>query len=148
MSVRPRSGQAIPAGSGFGGRLQSELFNTQILEASSPEYREFVMTGVMSGEEAALTRALVAFCHTQLAHAQPDRFDWEEVQGAIHANPALVAQFVALFRLKFSPPDRDAAFATMRAGAKASRATTPATPISTTSAASCSAAACRLSITC
>lgn len=119
MSVRPRSGQAIPAGSGFDGRLQSELFNTQILEASSPEYREFVMTGVMSGEEAALTRALVAFCHTQLAHAEPDRFGWQEVQAAIHANPALVAQFVALFRLKFSPEERDRAesFATMRASA-------------------------------
>jgi len=119
MFVRPRGGQAVPAGVGLGDQLQSELFNTQILAASSPEYREFVTTGVMSGEDAALTRALVAFCHTQLAHAQPDRFDWEEVQGAIHANPALVAQFVALFRLRFSPDDRDrgASYATMRAAA-------------------------------
>jgi len=119
MSVRPRNGAAIPEGPGFGDRLQSELFNTQILSANSPEYREFVTTGVMSGEDAALTRALVAFCHTQLAHAQPDRFDWEEVQSAIHANPSLVAQFVALFRLRFSPDDRDrtASYVTMRAAA-------------------------------
>jgi glutamate dehydrogenase len=119
MRLRPRNAQPLPAGPGFGDRLQSELFNTQILAANSPEYREFVTTGVMSGEDAALTRALVAFCHTQLAHAQPDRFDWEEVQGAIHANPALVAQFVALFRLKFSPEERDRAeaFAVMRESA-------------------------------
>lgn len=119
MRLRPRGGRPLPEGPGFAGRLQSELFNTQILSGNSPEYREFVTTGVMSGEDAALTRALVAFCHTQLAHAQPDRFDWDEVQGAIHSNPSLVAQFVALFRLKFSPEgrDRDQSFATMRASA-------------------------------
>jgi glutamate dehydrogenase len=118
MRVRPRNQQA-KLDEGFGDRLQSELFNTQILSARSPEYREFVATGLMSGEDATLTRALVAFCHTQLAHAQPDRFAWQEVQAAIHANPALVAQFVALFRLKFSPEsqDRAQAFATMRASA-------------------------------
>ncbi len=119
LCVRPRNGQTISEGPEFGDRLQSELFNTQILAANSPEYREFVTTGMMSGEDAALTRALVAFCHTQLAHAQPDRFDWEEAQAAIHANPSLVAQFVALFRLRFSPEDRDrrAAFKTMREAA-------------------------------
>ena len=114
LSVRPRKGHVLA--DGVGDRLQSELFNTQILPASSPEYSEFVTTGIMSGEDASLTGAFVAFCHTQLAHAQPDRFDWEEVQSAIHANSALVAQFVALFRLRFDPAvrDRDAAYAALR----------------------------------
>jgi glutamate dehydrogenase len=115
MCVRPRKGR--PLAEGVGDRVQSELFNTQILPASSPEYAELVTTGQMSGEDASLTGALVAFCHTQLAHAQPDRFDWEEVQSAIHANSALVAQFVAMFRLRFDPAvrDREAAYAALRA---------------------------------
>ncbi len=114
MCVRPRKGQALP--DGLGDRVQSELFNTQILPASAPEYSEFVATGQMSGEDASLIGALVAFCHTQLAHAQPDRFDWEEVQSAIHANSALVGQCVAMFRLRFDPAvrDRDAAYAALR----------------------------------
>jgi glutamate dehydrogenase len=114
MCVRTRKGHTLP--DGIGDRVQSELFNTQILPASSPEYSEFVTTGQMSGEDASLIGALVAFCHTQLAHAQPDRFDWEEVQSAIHANSALVGQFVAMFRLRFDPTvrDRDAAYAALR----------------------------------
>lgn len=113
MFVRPRNGQAATVVSSLGDRLQSELFNTQILAAESPEYQQFVTTGLMSGEDASLTRAFVAFCHTQLAHAQPDRYDWEEVQSAIHANSTLVGQFVTLFRLRFDPAakDRDVAFA-------------------------------------
>jgi glutamate dehydrogenase len=70
MRLRPRNAQPLPAGPGFGDRLQSELFNTQILAANSPEYREFVTTGVMSGEDAALTRALVAFCVSRVAVAR------------------------------------------------------------------------------
>lgn len=113
MTVRPRKAQGAEALATLGDRLKSELFNTQILTVNSPEYREFVTTGQMSGEDASLTRAFVAFCHTQLAHAQPDRYDWEEVQSAIHANTALGAQLVALFRIRFDPtvPNREAAYA-------------------------------------
>ncbi len=103
LYVRPRKGGVLESGSALDDQLQRELFNTQILAAGSVEYKEFVTTGVMSGEHASLGRAFVAFCHTQLAHAQPDRFDWEEVQSAFHANPPLVAQFVTLFRLRFDP---------------------------------------------
>ncbi len=117
MSVRQRKSRIQETAAALRDRLQSELFNTQILTAGSPEYREFVTTGQMSGDDASLTRAFVAFCHTQLAHAQPDRYDWEEVQSAIHANSALLAQFVALFRLRFDPAvdGRDAAYAALRA---------------------------------
>ena len=117
MSVRQRKGQIQETAAVLRDRLQRELFNTQILTASSTEYREFVTTGQMSGDDASLTRAFVAFCHTQLAHAQPDRYDWKEVQSAIYANTPLLAQFVALFRLRFEPAveGREAAYAALRA---------------------------------
>lgn len=101
--VRPRQGGKLTAGSALDLHLRRELFNTQILDVNSPEYRKGVLGGRMSGEDASLVRAFVAFCHTNLGHAQPDRFDWEEVQNAFQANPELVGQLVQLFRTRFSP---------------------------------------------
>jgi glutamate dehydrogenase len=101
--VKPRNGDVLTEHSALAERLERELFNTQILSASSPEYRELVVQGVMSGEDAALVRAFGAFCHTQLAHAQPDRFDWEEVRNAFEANQALSARMVELFHTRFDP---------------------------------------------
>jgi glutamate dehydrogenase len=120
--VQPRDGSRLEEDSALSALLERELFNTQILSTSAPEYRELVTTGVMSGEDASLVRALVAFCHTNLAHAQPDRFDWEEVRNAFHADPQMAAQLVQLFRARFDPTlaDREKAFA--RLGAEAERA--------------------------
>ncbi len=101
--VHARKGPRLLVGSPMHHQLERELFNTQILAASSIEYREHVMTGVMSGEDASLVRAFVAFCHTNLAHARPDRFDWDEVRSAFHANPQLALRLVALFRARFHP---------------------------------------------
>jgi len=101
--VRPRKGGQLVPGSALHTQLERELFNTEILAAGSPEYRELVTTGLMSGEDASLVRAFVAFCHTNLAHAQPDRFDWEEVRNSFQANPRMVTQLVRLFRTRFDP---------------------------------------------
>lgn len=101
--VRPRGGGKLTAGSDLDIQLRRELFNTQILDVNTPEYQRGVAHGKMSGEDASLVRAFVAFCHTQLGHAQPDRFDWEEVQSAFSANPGLVGQLVLLFRTRFHP---------------------------------------------
>ena len=101
--VYPRKGGRLQVGSPLHRQLEGEFFNTQLLPTSSPEYRELVTAGVMSGEDAALVRAFVAFCHTNLAHAQPDRFDWEEVRNAFHANPRMAQLLVRLFRARFDP---------------------------------------------
>lgn len=101
--VQPRKGGTLKVGSPLHAQLERELFNTQILAASSPEYRELVTQGLLSGEDASLVRAFVAFCHTNLAHAQPDRFDWEEVRNAFHANQEMTARLVQLFRARFDP---------------------------------------------
>jgi glutamate dehydrogenase len=107
--VRPRKGGWLERGSDLDAHLRRELFNTQILDTTGPEYPA-VIEGRMSGEDTSLVRAFVAFCHTNLAHAQPDRFDREEVQNAFLANPQLTQQLVALFRLRFEPglKNRDA----------------------------------------
>ena len=83
--------------------LQEELYNTQILATYSHAYREFVANRIMSGEDAALVNAFIAFCHTNLAHCQPDRFDREEVAEAFHANPEMALQLARLFRMRFNP---------------------------------------------
>ncbi|MBI5070647.1 MAG: NAD-glutamate dehydrogenase [Deltaproteobacteria bacterium] len=101
--VRPRRGGQLLTGSPLHTQLERELFNTEILAASAPEYRELVTTGLMSGEDASLVRAFVAFAHTNLGHAQPDKFDWEEVRNAFQANPRMVSQLVKLFRTRFDP---------------------------------------------
>jgi glutamate dehydrogenase len=101
--VYPRKGGRLQVGSPLHRQLEEELFTTQLLRKSSPEYRELVATGVLSGADAALVRAFVAFCHTNLAHAQPDRFDWEEVRNAFHANPQMALMLTRLFRTRFDP---------------------------------------------
>ncbi len=101
--VHARKGPRLLVGSPLHFQLERELFNTQILAASSIEYRENVMNRVMSGEDASLVRSFVAFCHANLGHAQPDRFDWQEVQSAFHANPEMSLLLVRLFRARFDP---------------------------------------------
>lgn len=101
--VYPRQGGRLLVGSPLHRQLEEEFFNTQVLPTGSPEYRELVTAGVLSGVDAALVRAFVAFCHTNLAHAQPDRFDWEEVRNAFHANPQMALMLTGLFRARFDP---------------------------------------------
>jgi glutamate dehydrogenase len=101
--VRPRDGSLLERDSGLFTRLQQELYTTQILASCTPIYREWVTSGVMSGEDASLVSAFGAFCHANLAHNQPDRFGLDDVRGAFHANPEISLRLVRLFRLRFDP---------------------------------------------
>jgi glutamate dehydrogenase len=105
--VRGRDGAALTAAAALGKRLREELCNTQLLATTSPVYGEFVAKGVMSGAEASLVDAFICFCHTSLAHSQPDRYDLVVVRRAFHANPQLTRQLVGLFRLRFDPEEHD-----------------------------------------
>jgi glutamate dehydrogenase len=93
-------------------QLRRELSATQVLATTSQTYREFVTSGLMVGEEAALINAFIAFCHTNLAHNQPDRFGLEDVQSAFHAHPEIALQLARLFRIKLAPAvaEREAAY--------------------------------------
>jgi len=106
--LRHRADQSLAAGSALASRMEQELCNTQILANDGHSYREWVITGVMSGDDAALVNAFVAFCHTNLAHSSPDRFGLEDVQSAFHSHPEMALQLTRLFRLRFDPdlPDR------------------------------------------
>jgi glutamate dehydrogenase len=101
--VKRRSGETLQPGSELFTRLQQELYNSQIVSTKGYAYREFVTTGVMTGEEASLTNAFIAFCHSNLAHNQPDRFGLDDVQNAFHLHPEMALQFVKLFRARFDP---------------------------------------------
>jgi len=84
-------------------RLQAELYNTQILSVKSATYKEFVTSGILSGEDASLVNAFISFSHSNLAHNQPDRFGLDEVISAFCAQPEISRQLVKLFRSRFDP---------------------------------------------
>ena len=115
--VRHRAGEQLAPGSPLAITLERELCNTQILANDCYTYREWVTEGVMSGEEAALVNAFVAFCHTSLAHNQPERFGRDDVESAFHSHPEMACQLVRLFRARFDPglSDRDAVYAQLYA---------------------------------
>lgn len=98
-----RDGGVLKRGSERFEQLRQELYNSQILATKSYTYREFVITGLMSGEEASLVNAMISFTHSNLAHNQPDRFGLEDVQGAFHCHPEIALQLVKLFRARFAP---------------------------------------------
>ncbi len=101
--VERRDGSVLTKGDEVFSRLQQELYNTQILPTRSESFRNFVMNGLMSGEDASLINAFIAFCHTNLAHNQPDRFDPAEVRSAFLSHPEIALQLVKLFRVRFDP---------------------------------------------
>ena len=110
--VRRRDGGILARGDGQFATLRRELSTAQILATGSHSYREFVVNGLMSGEDAVLLNAFIAFCHSNLAHNQPDRFGLEDVQSAFHAHPEISLQLSALFRARFDPalPDRESLY--------------------------------------
>ena len=101
--VAPRNGQTLETSSGFYQELKAELYNTRLLSNSCRVYRQFIGQSIMLGQEASLINAFIAFCHTSLAHWQPDRFDREVVKNAFCAHPEIVHGLLDLFRQRFDP---------------------------------------------
>ncbi len=101
--VKDAEGSLLEKGSELYQQLQEELYNTQILSAFSPGYRELVAKGAASGADASLVNALIGFCHTNLAHTHPDSFDQEGVRRAFLNHPEISLQLVKLFRVRFDP---------------------------------------------
>ena len=111
--VISRKGEDISPDSPLAARLKRELCTTQILSMSSPAYLQYVVEGLLSGEDAALVNAFIAFCHTSLAHGLPERFGLEDVQGAFYDHPEMAQLMIRLFRLRFDPDlaDREKLYA-------------------------------------
>jgi glutamate dehydrogenase len=111
--VTTRNGETVTKDSELFQRLQRELYNTQILSTASVSYKELVVKGIMSGDEALLVNSFIGFCHTNLAHSHPESFDLEGVMRAFHNHPNIAQQLVKLFKMRFDPtiPDRAALYA-------------------------------------
>jgi glutamate dehydrogenase len=101
--VKSRRGEDLSTAGDLVTRLTSELCTTQILATSSTIYTDFVTEGLISGEDAALVNAFISFCHTSLAHNQPDRFGLDAVQKAYYDHPEMAQQLIKLFRTRFDP---------------------------------------------
>lgn len=101
--VSPYGGQGLTRESNLFARLRTELYNTQILSAEDGAYQAFVSKGLMNGADASLANAMVSFCQTTLAHAQPDRFSMEAVKDALLGHPDIIMMLIDLFRKRFDP---------------------------------------------
>lgn len=101
--VRHRQGSDLQPGSPPAEQLQRELCNTQVLHTDSPLYRDWVHSGIMTGDDVALVQAFISFCHTSLAHNQPERFGLDDVQSAFHSHPEMASQLLQLFKARFDP---------------------------------------------
>ncbi len=91
----------------FFARLRRELYNTQILNHKDTLYRHYVLGELADGEALLLIDALVTFCHTNLAHTQPDIYDLAEIRRAFIAAPEIALGLVRAFRARFSPEEDD-----------------------------------------
>ncbi len=112
FQVSHRAGESLAKDSDLFRRLRRQLFNTQILATESPAYRDFVVPGLMTGEEASLVNAFIGFCHTNCAHNQPHRFTLEDVIRAFHSQHDVALRLVRLFEARFDPdvPEREARY--------------------------------------
>jgi glutamate dehydrogenase len=107
FNVRLQGNVVLAKDSDLFRRLQAELYNTQILDINSYAYNEFVTNSIMSGEDASLINAFISFCHSNLAHNQPDRFGLDEVITAFCSQPEISLRLVKLFRSRFDPAIKD-----------------------------------------
>lgn len=101
--VLAHDGELIEKGTRLFERLKTELYNTQMLSSKTSVYKAFILKCIMTGEEASLTNAFIAFCHTFLAHIQPDRFSSTEVTGAFLSEPDISQRLIKLFQQRFDP---------------------------------------------
>ena len=105
--VQSHRDEALLPGSPLAELLKRELCTTQILATSSQVYRDIVTEGLMSGEDASLVNAFIAFCHTSLAHGQPERFGLEDVRKAFYDHPEMAQLLIRFFRTRFDPEMAD-----------------------------------------
>ena len=104
--VMTRDEKLVEKGSELFRKLRNELYNTQILSDTSLSYTDFVSRRILTGEEGSLTNAFCAFCHTFLAHKEPDRFGESMVTQAFHSHPDITLRLIRLFRARFDPDIR------------------------------------------
>ncbi|MBW1645115.1 MAG: NAD-glutamate dehydrogenase [Deltaproteobacteria bacterium] len=101
--VAGRDGSLLTADHPLFPTLKTELYNTQILANTGKIYNNFLVKGIMTAQETTLVETLIAFCHTSLAHSQPDVFNLGEIKRAFQYNPDESLSLARLFALRFAP---------------------------------------------
>ncbi len=102
----PRTGGLLQRDTPLFESLRRELYNTQVLATDTLTYSSFVGEGLMSGEDASLVNAFIAFCHTTMAHNLPEGHGLEDVMRAFHSHPDMCLKLSELFRTRFDPDSR------------------------------------------
>lgn len=92
--------------------LKRELYSTQITSTTAPSYVQLIKNGVMSGPDSTLISAMIAFCHTNLAHNAPQIYEQDSISRAFLINPSVSLALVELFYTRFDPSvmDRSATY--------------------------------------
>jgi glutamate dehydrogenase len=101
--VTTREGKPISRATPVFSSLESELYNTKVINVQDRTYNELVTSGVLTGPQGSLLSALSTFVHTNLAHGSPYRFNWEETQDAFLSHLQLTKEILNLFEKKFHP---------------------------------------------
>jgi glutamate dehydrogenase len=101
--ITTRDGKPIHKDMPIFASLQSELYNTKVINIHDRTYTELVTGDILTGPEGSLLSAITTFVHTNIAHSSPYRFDWEETQDAFFSHLQLTREMLQLFYKKFDP---------------------------------------------
>jgi len=104
--ITTRDGKLIQKNMPIYSALESELYNTKLINIKDRTYYELVMDKVLTGPEGSLLCAITTFVHTNMAHSYPYRFDWEETQDAFFSHLRLTKELIDLFYKKFNPDSK------------------------------------------
>jgi len=101
--IATRSGKSITEDMPIFSALESELYNTKVINPRDRTYEELVTSNVLTGPEGSLLSAINTFVHTNMAHSSPFRFAWHETQDAFFSHPLLTKELLEVFKRKFDP---------------------------------------------
>jgi glutamate dehydrogenase len=101
--ITTRDGKPICKNTPIFSSLQSELYNTKVINIHDRTYYELVTGNVLTGPEGSLLSAITTFVHTNLAHSSPYRFNWDETQDAFISHLQFTREILQLFGKKFNP---------------------------------------------
>jgi glutamate dehydrogenase len=99
--ITTRGGKPIQKDMPIFSSLESELYNTKVINIQDRTYYELVTGNVLTGPEGSLLSAITTFVHTNMAHSSPYRFDWDETQDAFFSHLQLTQEMLQLFETKF-----------------------------------------------
>jgi len=99
--ITTRDGKPIQKDMPIFSSLESELYNTKVINIHDRTYYELVTGKVLTGPEGSLLSAIITFVHTNMAHSSPYRFDWDETQDAFFSHLQLTREMLQLFETKF-----------------------------------------------